>query len=208
VSYKDIIELLRVKDNKAYEALYILYADKFYGFSISKWNFSEEDGWEVVYQTLETLGLKLANYEFESQKHFDAFIFKVFVNFLRQKYRSNRRKEKDISFVRLVDIEFGEKDEALEDVDINKIESAFSNEVFNDYYQNNEGENPKLIWLKSALSKLESTEKEILLLKAQNFTYDEIAVMLKIENNQLKVKHHRAKKKLLKMLEENKSTIS
>jgi RNA polymerase sigma-70 factor (ECF subfamily) len=45
-------------------------------------------------------------------------------------------------------------------------------------------------------------DRELLLLKAQNYTYDEIASILSIENNQLKVKHHRAKQKLINLLKD------
>jgi len=55
--------------------------------------------------------------------------------------------------------------------------------------------------LELALSKLDPLDKELLLLKANEFTYDQIAELLNIENNQLKVKHHRAKQKLIKLLQ-------
>lgn len=202
MDYKTIIEQLAEKNKKGYESLYILFANKFYGYAITKWNFSEDESWDIVYKTLETLVNKLSNYKFESQAHFNGFVFKVFINFLRQQYRLNKTREKEINFIRLGEVDYGEVDSALEGIETNKIEGSFSKEFFTDYYHNEGGENPKLIELKKALEKLDKNEQDILLLKAQNYTYDEIAQMLRIENKQLKVKHHRAKHKLLVLLQE------
>lgn len=197
MDYKQILDLIKAKDKKGYEALYLLYANKFFGYAVKKWLFSEDDAMKVVYQTLETLVLKVSNYEFESKAHFENFIFKVFTNFLRQQFRQNRKKQQEISFASLPDIELDNQGESL---DFDRLESSFSTEAFNEYYQTDSSENPKLITLQKALEQLEKGDKEILLLRAQNFTYDEIAEMLGVENNQLKVKHHRAKARLLKIL--------
>lgn len=200
MDYKQILELIKVKDPKGYEALYLLYANKFFGYAVNKWLFSEDDAMNVVYQTLETLVLKISNYEFESKAHFENFIYKVFTNFLRQQFRQNRKKQQEISFASLPEIEFDSQGESH---NLSKIESYFSVEAFDEYYQTEASDNPKLTLIESALEKLEKSDKEILLLRAQNFSYDEIAQMLGIENNQLKVKHHRAKSRLLKILEQN-----
>lgn len=199
MDYKQILELIKSKDQKGYEALYLLYADKFFGYAVKKWLFSEDDSMNVVYQTLETLVLKISDYEFESKDHFDNFIFKVFTNFLRQQFRQNRKKHQEVSFTSLSEVELDNQEEPL---DFSKTESSFSSDVFNEYYQTDTSDNPKLILLQKALEQLEKSDKEILLLRAQNFSYDEIAAMLKIENKQLKVKHHRAKARLLKLIEQ------
>lgn len=200
MDYKQILELIKSKDPKGYEALYLLYANKFFGYAVDKWLFSEDDAMNVVYQTLETLVLKISNYEFESKAHFENFIYKVFTNFLRQQFRQNRKKQQEISFATLPEIELDSQGESH---DFSKIESSFSVDAFDEYYQTEASDNPKLILLEMALEKLDKSDKEILLLRAQNFSYDEIAAMLGIENNQLKVKHHRAKSRLLKILEQN-----
>ena len=194
MSYLKILELLRDKDKKGLEALYLLYADKFFGYAVSKWHFSEDEAMNVVYQLLDTLVLKAFHYEFESQKHFDNFVFKVFMNFLRQEFRKSKKRAEEISFISLSDLELEEGSE--------KLNAFFSPKAIKTYYESDNIENPRLFALENALDKLDKLDKEILLLKAQNFTYDEIANMLGIENNQLKVKHHRAKSKLLKILEQ------
>lgn len=199
MDHKQILELIKAKDKKGYEALYLLYADKFFGYAVTKWFFSEDDAMNIVYQTLETLVLKVSNYEFESHAHFENFIFKVFTNFLRQQFRQNRKKQREISFSSLPEIEMDTQGESL---NFSKIESSFSVDAYNEYYQTDSSDNPRLLLLQNALEQLEKSDREILLLRVQNYSYDEIAVMLGIRNNQLKVKHHRAKARLLKILEQ------
>src|SRR5688572_14823202 len=93
MEYQEIIKLILSKDKAGLEALYNIYGQKFYSHAVTRWNLSEDDAWEVVYQTLETLVLKLPEYRFESKGHFDNFIFKVFINFLRQFYRKHRHRQ-------------------------------------------------------------------------------------------------------------------
>lgn len=196
MDYLEILDLISKKDKKGLEFLYTLYGGKFFSFAVEKWDLSEDEAWNVVYQTLETLILKLSQYEFESKKHFENFIFKVFINFLRQYFRSSRRKESDIHFEYInQDITSYNKNISNEQVEI-EIEKK----DFDDYYKFEKIENPQLIALQRALKKLNEIDRDLLLLRAQNFTYDEIAEFLKIDNNQLKVRHHRAIQKLLKFM--------
>ncbi len=197
MDYKEILKLLETKDKRGLEELYILFANKFYGYAIKKWNFSEDDATDVIYQTLETLIIKLNNYKFESKQHFDNFIFKVFINFLRQKFRYNRKMNDEISFINLSEIEL----EKISNSDINfdNLNIFFEKDSILNLYQDNKHE--KLELLTKVLDMLEQSDKDLLLLRAQNFSYEEIAKLLGIENNQLKVKHHRAKGKLLKLIE-------
>ena len=53
--------------------------------------------------------------------------------------------------------------------------------------------------LQKALLQLPEQERDLVLLRANDYSYDAIAKMLKMENNQLKVKFHRAKAKVQKL---------
>ncbi len=196
MDYLEIIDLLSKKDKRGLELLYTLYGGKFFSFAVEKWDLSEDEAWDVVYQTLETLILKLSQYEFESKKHFENFIFKVFTNFLRQYFRSSRKKESYIYFEYInQDVPADNKYSLNEQAEI-----EIDKKDFDDYYKYEDIENPKLIALQNALKKLSELDRELLLLRAQNFTYDEIAEFLKIDNNQLKVRHYRAIQKLMKFM--------
>lgn len=199
MDYLEILKRIRAKDKSGLEALYNQYGQKFYAYAIKKWRLTEDESWDVVYQTLDTLILKLSGYSFESEKHFHNFIFKVFINFLRQKFRSNRNRQLQLAEEPLT---IDNHSELINGEETNN-ESLFfedNGRPFEEYYKTGLVENPKLIALKKALNELTETERDILLLRAQNYSYDEISIMLKIENKQLKVKHHRSKAKLIQLL--------
>ena len=194
MTYQDILQLIGNKDPKGLEELYQAYGSRFYAYAVQRWHLTEDEAWGVVYKTLETLVLKLSNYQFQSQALFEGFLFKVLVNFLRQHFRSKRSNHQgEIDFVDL------NNEEEMP----YQISKQISKSAFSDYYKTETVENPALVMLNEALSKLEPHEKDILLLRAQNYSYDEIAGLLGIDNNQLKVKHHRAKQKLLNLINES-----
>lgn len=196
MEFDQIIQLINRKNKTGLEALYNQYGEKFYWFAVKKWNLTEDQAWDVVYQTLDTLVLKLDKYDFESQSHFENFLFKVFTNFLRQFYRKSKTQVEEVS------VDFLESVGQEGNVLVNGSSELMEEDaVFSD----NEDEetvleNPKLNALKIALKQMNSTDRDILLLRAQNYSYDEIASLLSIENNQLKVRHHRAKTKLLQII--------
>lgn len=192
-TYTDIIERIKGKDPASMEMLYDSYGKYFYSYCINKWQCDEEAAWEIVYRTLETLVLKLDRYEFVSQAKFDGFLFRVLMNFIRQEYRSARVKNGII--LKVVDF----NDEQLpKEIDDQVTESALSR-----YYEHEEMENPAILLLNDALDKMDHEDKDILLLRAQNYSYSEIGAFLGLEDSNLKVKYHRAKKKLIQLMTEN-----
>jgi RNA polymerase sigma-70 factor (ECF subfamily) len=187
--FQKISDLVKKRDSNALKILYEEYGKKFYSYSLKRWYLSQDEGWEVVYRTLETLVLKLSNYTFSTQADFDRFIFRVLINFLRQNYRSAQAKSKDIEFVDLDSIDLG-----------NNFEKYLSTASLKDYYKTESFDSPILTHLKSVLENFSEVDRDLLLLRAQNFSYEEIAKMLNLDNAQLKVRHHRAKKKLVEIL--------
>jgi RNA polymerase sigma factor (sigma-70 family) len=203
MEYLEILELIAARDMKALELLYEKYGQQFYSYAINKWQMDTELAWDVVYKTLDTLLLKLSDYEIESQKHFDNLIFKIFINFLRQAFRAHRKKQFDIEYVDFNDKE-AENTEDADDEDylpLTQSSLPINTNIFNRAYETEVSENPLLTALKRALSEMDETERQILLLRAQNYSYDEIAKMLQIENKNLKVKYLRGKDKLRKLFE-------
>ncbi|MGB4770396.1 MAG: sigma-70 family RNA polymerase sigma factor [Chitinophagaceae bacterium] len=203
MEYRQILELIAAKDKKALEVLYEKYGQKFYSYAINKWQMDTEVAWDVVYKTLDTLLLKLSDYKIESQAHFDNLIFKIFVNFLRQAFRANRKKKYVIEYVDFNDQEAEDRDEADHEDAPPPAQSSvpIDANIFNRAYETDVSENPLLTSLKEALAEMDETERNILLLRAQNYSYEEIAQMLNIENKNLKVKYSRGKDKLRKLFE-------
>lgn len=187
------MHLIASKDPKGLELLYERYGKPFCSYAMKRWGLTEDEALEVIYKTLETLILKLPEYDFGSQAMFDGFLFKVFINFLRQKHRERRTKQ-------LPQIEFFDLEQEFKLP--GDVQDALSQQAFSDYYSTENLESVQLKILKASLNQLEQMDRDILLLRAQNYSYDEIAIMLGTENNQLKVKHHRAKRKLMDLFNE------
>lgn len=193
--YQTILQFINDKAPEGLELLYEKYGRPFHKYALDRWNIGEEEAWEIVYKTLETLVLKLPKYEFENQVKFDGFLFKVFINFLRQQHREMRSKK-------LPQLEFFDLDKEF--VVPSYVQEALTKRAFADYYDSEVLENPQLRLLKASLKQLTQGDRDLLLLRAQNYSYDEIATLLGIENKQLKVKYHRAKEKLINLLNEMK----
>lgn len=183
-NFQDLIKLITARKKVGWETLYNQYGSKFYDYSIQRWNLNEDEAWDVVYQTLETVVNKISRYNFKSQEDFDKFIYRVLINFLKKKFRSKRFQEGR----QTVYVDFnGEQIRKSENSIISSIEVQ-------EYYANEASENQTLVQLKSILENFEPLERDLLLLRAQNYSYEEIGEMLQIDNVHLKVKHHRVKK--------------
>ncbi|MDR3715878.1 MAG: sigma-70 family RNA polymerase sigma factor [Puia sp.] len=193
--YRTILKYIQDKDPVGLELLYERYARPFARFGVDKWKMDEDDAWDIVYKTLQTLVLKLSNYDFVSQAKFDSFLFKVYGNFLRQRLRELRSKN-------IPELDFFDLEE--ENYLPSHVREALSKQAFSSFYASEISESPLIRELRTALETLPQIDQELLLLRAQNYSYDQIADLLGVENNQLKVKYHRAKEKLLKQLNETK----
>jgi RNA polymerase sigma factor (sigma-70 family) len=193
--YGTILQFIQAKEPMGLELLYERYGRPFHRYALDKWNLGEEDAWEIVYKTLETMVLKLPGYEFESQAKFDAFLFTVFTNFLRQRLREMRSKQ-------LPQLDFFDLEQEF--VLPGYVREALTKQAFANYYTSENMESPMIHVLRASLERLSQMDQDLLLLRAQNYSYDEIAALLGIENKQLKVKYHRAKEKLVKLLNESK----
>src|SRR5258708_6647451 len=87
----DLVRDIRKKDKNAVTLLYNRYGKKLYGFAVSKWNLTEDEAWEIVYQTLYKIMDVADRYKFEEENNFIGFIYKVFVNNLRNYYNKNKK---------------------------------------------------------------------------------------------------------------------
>lgn len=205
MDYREILDNISARDKKALEQLYLQYGQRFYSYAIHKWQLDTELAWQVVYDTLDILLLRLPDYEIQSQAHFDNLIFKIFINCLRQAFRKHRKNQYDIEYVDFTQQDAGDaddngnEDEYSEPVDHNG--ALIDDHSFNRIYGTDIAENPKLTELKKILDEMDETERNILLLRAQNYSYEEISKMLLIESKNLKVKYLRAKNKVRKLFQ-------
>lgn len=181
----EIVQLIKENPRKGLQELFETYSNKLFSYCVSNWDFSEDEGWDLIYLTFETILDLIKGYDFESKKHFENFLFKVFKNNLRQLYRKQKALSEHIQFVPL----------ELEGIEME------GEKMFGQMYDENPKiTSPQIELLNQALEKMNDSDRELLLLRGQNFSYEQIASFLGIEDNQLKVKAHRAKKKLVELM--------
>lgn len=197
-----IINSIRSKDKNALESLYNNYGIKLFSFARTNWNLSEDDGWELVYNTLFKVIEVIDRYDFKNEKHFQNWIYKIFKNELFQFYRRNENKA---SFKDFVSLEAFKTKQIEPDEDWQKVSDGIGilNNISNeDYLLQEETVNPTIVALENALNEIGDFNKQLLLLRAQGFTYEEVASFLGVDKKNLKVKYLRAKQKVIKLLAE------
>ena len=97
----DINSILKNKNKETVALLYQRYGKKLYGYAITKWKFSEDDSWELVYKTLYKAMNVSDRYSFKDEGKFIGFLFKIFINYLRNHY--NYTKAKGIATTELLE---------------------------------------------------------------------------------------------------------
>jgi RNA polymerase sigma factor (sigma-70 family) len=199
VKYLEVISAFQEDIKKGLAILFEDYGQRLYGYTVSQWPLDEDEAYDALYKTLEIVGKVIARYEFSSENHFSNWLFKIHKNNILQILRAKKRNEQ---LTIPVDFEEWESEaDEMEDTELNLHEfkpviDRIS--VFNPY-ETTPSHNNLMLSLQKGLQQLSEIERELLLLRMNNYSYDEIAKMLDIENNQLKVKFSRAKAKLEKL---------
>jgi RNA polymerase sigma factor (sigma-70 family) len=165
------------RSNLSKTDVYNKYGRKLYGYAITKWKVTEDEAWDLVYKTIDKTIETYDKYNFGSEDKFASFIFKIFINFLRNHYRDTKNKR-----LEMVSFEEG--------VEYTKQD--------NDYLNEEEPESLNMKLLKEELSKLEDWQRVLLLMRAQNYSYEEISEIIKKPAEQMKVYYLRYKQKILK----------
>lgn len=159
--------------DKALEIFYLRYAKKLLQYAVSNWQTDIDDAWELIYQTFNRINSKIGDYSFESEQKFGSFVLVSFLNNLRNYLRDKKKN--------------------IEILSEDHISSA-TNLGYDE--QDEIPESEKMRILKEELEKLQDWERMLLLLKAQQMPYSEIAKFIDKPENQLKVYHARLKKKI------------
>ncbi len=154
--------------------LYERYGKKLYGYAITKWKVSEDDAWELVYKTLYKVMNVADQYNFQDEGKFIGFLFKVFINYLRNHYRDTKAKG-------IVTIELLEKHEKIS---IDRKESL----------EEKESTSTLMRCLQKVLALLDDWQRVLLLMRAQDYSYEAISKYVDRPSDQLKVYHMRFKK--------------
>ena len=177
---KDSIQITNFKEldkSSFVTVVYNRYGKKLYSYAIKNWNLNEDTAWDLIYKTIYKVVDSYSNYTFESEEKFASFIFKIFINYLRNHYRDNKAT-KAFEFIEMDDVNVSAKE-------VTGV---------------SENSNKKLIALNEALEEMQDWERMLLLMRSEGRAYSEIATYIDKPENQLKVYYQRLKQLITKKL--------
>ena len=178
----DLLNEIRKKDKQAVTALYNRYGKKLYGFAVCKWKVDEDEAWDLIYKTLYKIIEVIDRYKFETESKFNGFVYQVFINNLRNHY--NEKKNKHVETIKLEEKHGSNLNENKNDIADQKPD------------------NPYMKCLKIILEQFEDWKRVLLLMKAQEFSYEEISRYVNKPAEQLKVYYMRARLNLTEKVNE------
>lgn len=173
---KEFFDNIKKKDKQAVQLIYNRYGKKLYGYAVLKWKLDEDEAWDLIYATLYKTINVIDRYTFESESKFVGFLFTAFTNNLRNHY--NKKKQQEVQIVELKD-EHG------------NVSGKESEQV---------KESAHMKCLQQGLSEMEDWKRIVLLMRAQEHSYEEIAAYVQKPVEQLKVYYMRLKKILIQKI--------
>lgn len=165
--------------------IYNRYGKKLYSYAIKTWKISEDDAWNLIYKTLYKVIETHTNYTFETEDKFASFIFRVFINHLRNDYRDKKNNAVEVTTTDLANTHFHA---AADSAGIHAATEVAPNE--------------KLTVLNEELDQMEDWQRMLLLMRSEGMAYSEIARYIDKPENQLKVYYQRLKEHITKKLHE------
>lgn len=196
MKYIKIITAFQTDLNQGLKILFEEYGQKLFGFSITHFHLDEDEGYDVLYKTMETVGKVVSRYEFSSENHFANWILKIHKNNILQLLRTKKSKEHNLQIVDFSNWENEAKEFEDEELELDSYKSVLEQISSINTFENSSSQSKLMFAMQKALQQISDIDRELLLLRMNNYSYDEIAEMLGIENNQLKVKFNRAKAKV------------
>ena len=169
-----ITKILNGNKEEALKWLYENYGRKLLGYSRNVYKVSEDTGWDLVYKTIYKVQDVHAQYKFENEQKFASFIFRIFINYLKNHIRDENTKTQGAVFIPL--------DETRKNFVANNSTVASTN--------------PHMAMLREELEKLEDWQRILLLMRSQDVPYSEIAKYVNKPEDQLKVYYSRLKNAL------------
>ncbi len=173
---EEIQQLKKLDKNSFITVVYNRYGKKLYAYAVTHWNVTEDETWDLIYKTIYKVLDTYNNYTFESEGKFASFIFRIFINQLRNHYRDHKRNTFEFT--------------PMDDVDLSTHETATLTET----------SNAKLKALNTVLDEMEDWERMLLLMRSEGRAYSDIATYINKPESQLKVYYQRLKERLTKKL--------
>jgi RNA polymerase sigma factor (sigma-70 family) len=168
-------ELLNGKREAAEKTLYERDEKKLHSYARHRWQMDEDAAWVMVYITLFRVLETHSGYRFLSEEKFAAFVFTVFINYLRNYHRDHKKDSQTVP------LDESHHANPLPEETVSSVEMNL---------------------LKEALDKMEDWERMLLLLRSQKVPYCEIEKLTGKPESQLKVNYMRLKKRLAQKINE------
>ena len=166
--------LLKQDREQGIKLLFELYAKKLLAYATYNWKTEQDATWDLIYKTIYKVADVINEYKFETEEKFASFIFKIFINYLRNHIRDTKT--------------------ALQ----GNVEVELNDNIINNYTSNAKTSKPSLALkiLQNELDKLEDWQRMLLLMRSQNMAYSDIVKFVNKPESQLKVYYGRLKKEL------------
>jgi RNA polymerase sigma factor (sigma-70 family) len=172
--------VLRHNKEEGIKLLFELYSKKLLVYASRTWNMEEDAAWDLIYKTIYKTAAVIQQYEFQNEQKFASFIFKIFINQIRDHLRQTKTAAHGVQEVELSEY----------------IINNYRNDVA-------EKTNPShlLKALEIELSKLEDWQRILLLLRSQDMPYSDIAKYVDKPEKQLKVYYARLKQQITERIQ-------
>ncbi|HLP56716.1 MAG TPA: sigma-70 family RNA polymerase sigma factor [Fluviicola sp.] len=167
-------------DNDFLTEVYNRYGKKLYAYALKTWKISEDDAWNLIYKTLYKVIETHQNYTFESEDKFASFVFRIFINYLRNDYRDKKKTTIDVA-----------------PTDVSEIQ------VRAEEHPPREEPDRQIKVLREVLDGLEDWQRILVLMRSDGAAYSEIAKYVDKPEQQLKVYYQRIKEVITKKLNDH-----
>lgn len=174
-------KLTGLSQRELLSTLYTRYGRKLYSYGVQSWKLGEDEAWELTYKTLYRVTDTQGRYAFESEEKFASFVFRIFINYLKNHYKAAKKLSEKFSLDFRDDVEHA---------------GAAHEE------QGPASTDPRLKILKEELENMEDWQRIVLLMRSDGRSYMEIARFVDKPENQLKVYYQRLKEQITKKLHE------
>jgi RNA polymerase sigma factor (sigma-70 family) len=175
---------VQASSNDFLTEIYNRYGKKLYSYAIKTWKINEDEAWNLIYKTLYKVIDTHKNYTFETEDKFASFVFRVFINYLRNHYRDQKNNGAELMPLDLSNSQYHATDhggmQAMTEV----------------------APNEKLAVLNEELDLMQDWQRMLLLMRSEGMSYSEIAGYIDKPENQLKVYYQRLKEQITKKLHE------
>jgi RNA polymerase sigma factor (sigma-70 family) len=172
--------LLKHNKEKGIQLLFELYSKKLLVYASRTWNMEQDAAWDLIYKTIYRTADVIHQYEFQNEQKFASFIFKIFINLIRDHLRKTKTTAHGVREVELNEF-------IINNHRTDSTEKASPSHL--------------LKMLENELSKLEDWQRILLLLRSQDMPYSDIAKYVDKPEKQLKVYYARLKQQLTESMQ-------